>query len=211
LVRIALALAALVVITWLAMGIRSRDAQINGLGAEVAALAHSVRTLEQRPPEVRVQERTVVETARSTPEREQTVQQAPPAEQRRREQVELVAALPVTLARRLESEPADVTWASSTQHQLHDVIDKLASPGAHVTAVDCRTSLCRLEGSFDSKEAFNSLMYGIFNSSAPDRVLHGGTVAPVFEQESDGKYHATVYMSRVGTPLVPEPTPKDPP
>jgi len=203
--RIALALAAVAVIAWLGLEIRSRNAQISGLGAEVAALAHSVRTLEQRPPQVRVEERTVVETARSTTERENAVQKADPTEERRLDQEAMIAALPVTLANRLEAEPADVKWASATRSQLRDAIDKLASPAAEVTSVECRTSLCRLQGTFQSKEAFNSMMHGIFGSAEKDRVPHSGAVAPVFEQRSDGKFHATVYMSREGTPLAPRP------
>jgi hypothetical protein len=89
--------------------------------------------------------------------------------------------------------------------QLRGAIDQLASPAAEVTSVECRTSLCRLEGTFQSKEAFNSMMHGIFGSAEKDRVHHSGAVAPVFEQGSDGKFHATVYMSREGIPLVPKP------
>jgi hypothetical protein len=58
-----------------------------------------------------------------------------------------------------------------------------------------------MEGTFATRDAFNETMHGVFGSTADDRVIHGGAVAPVFEPAGDGTFHAIVYMARLGTPL----------
>jgi hypothetical protein len=170
---------------------------------EVAALAASVARIQQRPETVRIiEDRAVVERAETASPSASDGGRPDPSDEVQRKQA-MVEAMPVILDTKFSREPPDRHWSSETQSRLRDEFSRVQMPGSEMTSIECKSTLCRLQGIFEAKEAFNEMMHGVFGSTDPEhRVAHGGAVAPVVEQLGDGRMRATIYMAREGDRLV---------
>lgn len=68
------------------------------------------------------------------------------------------------LAEILADEPADRTWSDDTEAHIEAVFADLIPEGGEVLAIECRSTLCRLEAEYDTVETFDR-----FLAEAPHR------------------------------------------
>jgi hypothetical protein len=176
-----------------------------GVEGQLTALAGAVAELERRPTTVKTLERrTVIERPSS--------EQHPPAgdiattdDDRRHEAAKIIEDRPKVMEARFSRDVPDTAWSGDTEVHLREQFVRLSSPGNEIGSIECRTSLCRMEGSFATKEAFSEMMRGVFGRVDERRVAHGGAMAPLLERTSEGTYHAVIFMAREGTQLLDEP------
>ncbi len=110
--------------------------------------------------------------------------------------------MPEVMDSKFSNEKEDRRWAFETQSRLGDQFGRLSSAGNQITSIDCKTSICRLQGIFATQDAFNETMQAVFGRRDENRFVHGGAIAPVFERTTDGQYRAIVYVAREGTHLI---------
>lgn len=68
------------------------------------------------------------------------------------------------LAEILADEPADRAWSDDTEAHIEAVFADLIPEGGEVLAIECRSTLCRLEAEYDTVETFDR-----FLAEAPHR------------------------------------------
>jgi len=179
---------------------RLHVAQTERLRNELAAVAASVVSIQQRPGGMHVvEERTILASPDQGPG-PSSDGGGKPFDEELRHQSSIVEAMPKIMSTRFNREATDRQWSFDTRSHLEEQFSRLQSPGNEITSIECKTSICRLEGSFQAQDAFNAMMHGVFGSTDREhRVVHGGAVAPVVEHMDNGKLRAIVYMVREGT------------
>lgn len=94
----------------------------------------------------------------------------------------------------LITEPVDAQWSASMQTRFDELFAAEALAGSHVGAVDCRTTLCRLDVSFDDPSRRVALVNQVSDLLEPN--------AQGFAHiEDDGDLEIQIYLSRQGTGL----------
>jgi hypothetical protein len=104
------------------------------------------------------------------------------------------------LATRFQSEARDAAWSESARQDLRRELDALETAKDQVKLVECRSTLCKVEGRFETTRTFTEMMKKLFVGSDA-KMAHGGVMAPVVEVTADGQVRAEVYMARAGTSL----------
>jgi len=104
------------------------------------------------------------------------------------------------LAQRFDVEARDASWGESEGRDLRRALDALETAKDKVERIECHSTLCKLEGRFETKQTFSELMKKTFVGSDAS-IAHGGVMAPVVEVGDDGQVHAEVYMARPGASL----------
>ncbi len=104
------------------------------------------------------------------------------------------------LAQHFDTEARDASWGESEGRDLRRALDALETAKDKVERIECHSTLCKLEGRFETKQTFSELMKKTFVGSDAS-ISHGGVMAPVVEVGDDGQVHAEVYMARAGASL----------
>jgi len=100
---------------------------------------------------------------------------------------------------RFFSEDIDNSWARDATVNLTDASRRIASQGAKIDSVECRSTMCRVEGTFPSAKSFNDWFDKLF--VGPDALVqHGGVLVPppTPGDEIDGDQAKQVFVARAG-------------
>jgi hypothetical protein len=105
-------------------------------------------------------------------------------------------------ARAFAGERADPTWAESAQRRADERLKVTAQAGSTVRAIECRTSLCRIETTHPDRESAQQFVRGSFMKPGASPWN-----APVFSMPLDpaaaGPVVLVSYLAREGHPLPP--------
>jgi hypothetical protein len=104
------------------------------------------------------------------------------------------------LSQDFEADARDASWGESEGRDLRRALGALETAKDKVERIECHSTLCKLEGRFETKQTFSELMKKTFVGSDAS-IEHGGVMASVVEVGDDGQVHAEVYMARVGASL----------
>ena len=97
------------------------------------------------------------------------------------------------LTRQLDQEPRDAGWAWGAETDLRQVAESQELGAGRVASVECRTSLCRLDVSFDSPEAYADFLE---NARVTGRFAAMGTL--FIHRESLSDLGLEVFVAREG-------------
>ncbi|HWU87612.1 MAG TPA: hypothetical protein VN253_10080 [Kofleriaceae bacterium] len=92
----------------------------------------------------------------------------------------------------LLSEGRDHAWARDASHQIEVRIRDLSKEGVVLKAVDCRTTLCQAELTFDSSDTYRDFLRKNL-SHGPEEFLWNGYIS-FHNQEADDKNERQVLM-----------------
>jgi len=89
------------------------------------------------------------------------------------------------------NEPVVTAWATGAAAALSESI-AAAGLSSNVTSVSCRSSLCRIDGTFADLQAYNHFMDELA-TGAHHPPGGDGMVTPAYDQSPDGRVHAVSY------------------
>lgn len=90
-------------------------------------------------------------------------------------------------------EPIDGSWAAAAAQEVESAIRSAGGPSGRLAPVECRTSTCRFEGTFDSVEEHNHFFDKVFSGTAPQLRFENVTV-PTVETAADGRVHTVFFV-----------------
>jgi hypothetical protein len=180
----------------------------DAMSASVRELKDAVETLQGASAPSRDVSRALVERLREVaatpPPAPPAPAEAPPPPERAAPDPEADKLQRLIVADRLaqhfEAEARDASWGESEGRDLRRALDALETAKDKVERIECHSTLCKLEGRFETKQTFSELMKKTFVGSDAS-IAHGGVMAPVVEVGDDGQVHAEVYMARAGASL----------
>jgi hypothetical protein len=110
--------------------------------------------------------------------------------------------IPDFLQKRFDDESFERGWSTERELRIAQGIASLSTPHGTFESVECRTTLCRLDGRFDSVDAFNQIMQDMLTPAEKSSFevvgRHGHVQRGAFETDADGSVRAVVYMFREG-------------
>ena len=119
------------------------------------------------------------------------------------EQEQAAAQAEAAILSRLEqafaSEKPDGRWSGSTTNEVARALPATLPKGSNVSAVNCKSHLCRLETTHESVEAFRDFNTSAF-SRAGQTIWKGGVYSAVREQSTKGVV-AVTYLAKEGEEL----------
>jgi len=105
----------------------------------------------------------------------------------------------VRLKNQFDADPHDPTGSVAVAHvQAAFASGRPELQGAHLDAVECRKSLCRLGVRFDDRRADRRAMTALFGPTAEPLLQLGSFVAPGRDYLPDGSVKLSVYVARSG-------------
>lgn len=90
----------------------------------------------------------------------------------------------------LQSESVDEKWSNSSMQGIYDAVLKNTAIGFHIASADCRSTICRLDLTFDPDLSEDSL------SELPDLIPWSGEIFFHIDDIDSGE--AVLYVSREG-------------
>jgi hypothetical protein len=196
------ACACLGVVVYLVHDARSRRAEIDGLRAQLAAVASApaptvtVRevTRELVPVPAPHDEEPAAAAAAAPGANAEAKGAAPspprmePAEQRAR------------YSSKFNEEPRDAQWASASQATATAKLTAVLPPSSELTSVECRSSMCKIETVHEDVERYHEFAKGAFMD--PKTVPWNGAFFSTGSVDpATGKFVAVAYLVREGEPM----------
>lgn len=105
----------------------------------------------------------------------------------------------------LSREIAHPSWSAKTQQATQEKISAIMPKDSAILAVDCRTSLCRVEMSHQSVDDYKNFVHGAYMNPATN-VWNGPTFSTLLEGSEGGPVVAVSFLVREGQsmPQMPE-------
>jgi len=113
------------------------------------------------------------------------------------------AALLSRLEQAFANEKPDGRWSGTTANEVARALPAALPKGSNVTAVNCKSRMCRLETTHESVESFREFNTSAFSRSG-QTIWKGGVYSAVREQSTRGVV-ALTYLAKEGEelPLIP--------
>ena len=109
------------------------------------------------------------------------------------------AAILSRLDRAFTSENSDARWSGTTANEVARALPAALPKGSNITAVNCKSSMCRLETTHESVESFREFNTSAF-ARAGQTIWKGGVYSAVREQSTRGVV-ALTYLAKEGEEL----------
>lgn len=118
---------------------------------------------------------------------------------REAEGIELIKRHSEYVASSFSSEPIETAWANTTMASIRSAWEKNQTAGVNLIALECHTTLCRLEIEYaqtSMADDFESRLLNDLGGKLPSIMRHGGD-----PQGSEGVERVVLYLAREGFQL----------
>lgn len=113
------------------------------------------------------------------------------------------------LADKFKNQDRDPRWTPTAERTLRGEVRNLVSDSKRVLALECGSSMCRIDAEFSSAEDYNEFWTNLFLHRDDERLkdIYGGFEIPESEKHEDGSYRVRAYMMRAPAGPLPNPPP----
>jgi hypothetical protein len=110
--------------------------------------------------------------------------------------IEEVAPILDELEEKFDTEAIDASWSNAAKNTLqHFWLPKLP-PGGKLDAVDCRSTACRIESTFESEPQMNEFVYAALSDPAQRAWNWGMTTGPVRQDPVTKRISMVTFLMR---------------
>lgn len=93
----------------------------------------------------------------------------------------------------------DIEWSRNAEAEVNDIFQPLLSRETQLVSTDCRTTLCRVELTHTSEDAFHAFMASAMNGGMRGWKGPGG--GGQLRSDADGTVRLVFYLAKEGTEL----------
>jgi hypothetical protein len=201
--------------TFAALGRSSPEAasaEIPALRAELAQMSQAIAALQHELRALRHEQRAQLDHREPAPaepvDDADAVAAQPPAPAEPEDPAERVDRYAASADRVLAKQPRDVSWAEA--RALPQRLGAILPSGSQIRAIECGTSLCRVETRHRTRDAYRAFLTGMNPEpkNGQDTLFWNGAAMYLQIGESDdpqAEVLAVAYLTRGDTPLPPMP------